>query len=225
MKFSEFQPIQEAAPQPVAPKPVAPKPAVLPVAPKPSVAPAPKPGTAQTPAPAYPKPYAAQTPAPQVPPTKDEIKRGLNQIPDGDTGATMSQAGKTRRDRSAARSNAQDDESSGKGFLPMSGDGISRPGTQSNTKMAHSFPTQQAKKDAALSPTDFKAQQDARMTATTGITQSDIPGAERGEGFTDPSVIRDRQIAAKNDARPSVVNSKYNDNSKYPKPKSKQKYT
>jgi hypothetical protein len=45
----------------------------------------------------------------QVPPTKDEIKRGLNQVPDGDSGATISQAGKTRRNRSAARREAQDE--------------------------------------------------------------------------------------------------------------------
>ena len=159
----------------------------------------------------------------QVPPTKDEIKRGLNQVPDGDSGATISQAGKTRRNRSAARRDAQDDASRGKGFLPTFG-GKGQAGTQSNTKMAHSFPTQQAKKDAALSMKKFATQQDARMTATTGITQPKIPGAERGEGFIDPSVIRDQQIAAANDKRASVVKSKYNDNSKLPS-KPKQKYT
>jgi hypothetical protein len=62
------------------------------------------------------------------------------------------------------------------------------------------------------------------MTAKTGITQPKIPGAERGEGFIDPSVIRDQQIAAANDKRASVVKSKYNDNSKLPS-KPKQKYT
>jgi hypothetical protein len=90
--------------------------------------------------------------------------------------------------------------------------------------MAHSFPTQQAKKDAALSMKKFATQQDARMTAKTGITQPKIPGAERGEGFIDPSVIRDQQKAAANDKRASVVKSKYNDNSKLPS-KPKQKYT
>jgi hypothetical protein len=191
MKFSEFQPINEA------PRINA--------------------------GPAYPKPGTAQTPAPQIPPTKDEIKRGLNQVPDGDSGATISQAGKTRRNRSAARRDAQDDASRGKGFLPTSG-GKGQAGTQSNTKMAHSFPTQQAKKDAALSMKKFATQQDARMTAKTGITQPKIPGAERGEGFIDPSVIRDQQKAAANDKRASVVKSKYNDNSKLPS-KPKQKYT
>ena len=143
----------------------------------------------------------SQTPAPQVPPTEDEIERGLNQVPDGDTGSTMSQAAQERRDRSNARNNAQDDAALGKGATYIDG---SSPTSQHKT--AHS---QQAIDDAALSTAEFKAQQDARMTARTGITQPKIPGAERGEGFIDPSVIRDTQIAAKNDARPSVIKSKY----------------
>jgi len=146
--------------------------------------------------------------APQVPPTKDEINRGLNQVPVGDTGMTMSQAGKTRVDRSAARRDAQDDISRGKGFLPTTG-GKGQAGTQSNTKMAHSFPTQQAKKDAALSMKKFATQQDARMTAKTGITQPKIPGAERGEGFIDPHRLRNQQQDADNDKRASVIKSKY----------------
>jgi|TARA_B110000305_G_C19296837_1_gene567069 hypothetical protein len=187
MKFSEFQPINEA------PRINA--------------------------GPAYPKPGTAQTPAPQIPPTKDEIERGLNQVPDGDSGATMSQAAKTRVDRRKARNNAQNDAALAKGAT-----NIGQKAPRSQAKMAHSFPTQQAKKDAALSPAEFKAQQNARMTAKTGIAQPEISGSDGVNSFTDPSVIRDTQIAAKNDARPSVINSKYNDNSKLPS-KPKQKYT
>jgi len=160
----------------------------------------------------------SQTPAPQVPPTKDEIERGLNQVPDGITGSTMSQAAKDRVDRRDAKNNAQDDAALGKGAKFI---GQTAPSSQA--KMAHSFPTQQAKQDAALSPAEFKAQQNARMTAKTGIAQPEISGSDGVNSFIDPSVIRDTQIAAKNDARPSVINSKYNANSKFPS-KPKQKY-
>ena len=142
---------------------------------------------------------------PQVPPTKDEINRGLNQVPvAGMPGYTMSQAAKDRVDRRNARNNAQDDAALGKGAT-----NIGQTAPSSQAKMAHSFPTQQAKKDAALSPAEFKAQQNARMTAKTGIAQPEISGSDRVNSFTDPSVIRDLQIVAKNDARPSVINSKY----------------